>query len=154
MKGTIYCLTNRSIPGLVKIGRTRGDPALRAAKIGGATGVPTPFEIAWSVPVRDMDAAEAALHEAVSDRRVNARREFFRCSPSEAQARARRLSAFRPAARREPPMGALMTLGTLALFAAAVGLDLPSATVAAGTALVALGVTAGSVAATMTRGAA
>lgn len=95
MTGYVYCLTNASFPGLVKIGKTRHDPKSRAAQLGSATGVPTRFDIAWSRRVSDIDAAESALHDALRHCRVNTRREFFKCEPADALKQARRLPAFR-----------------------------------------------------------
>ncbi len=82
----VYCLTNRSLPGLVKIGHTAGSAKQRAAQISAATGVPEPFEVAWSVSVADGRAAEKAIHDALARYRYARTREFFAMSPEMARA--------------------------------------------------------------------
>ena len=99
MPGYVYCLTNPSIPGLVKIGSTSHDPKVRANQLSAASGVPNRFEIAWSIPVAEPAQAELQLHEALEACRVNNRREFFRCTPAEAKACAGRIRSFRAALR-------------------------------------------------------
>lgn len=76
--GWVYVLTNPSMPGLVKIGFTSRDPSKRAAELAQATGVPTPFAIAWCRAVVDSPGIEATVHRMLDDRRVSGR-EFFRC---------------------------------------------------------------------------
>ncbi len=107
MSGYIYCLTNSTIPGLVKIGKTSRQPELRAAKISGSTGVPTPFKIEWSRKVRDMDKAEADLHAALTEKRLSKRREFFRCTPTQALTAAKSLKSFAGAKSARPNSPAL-----------------------------------------------
>lgn len=46
--GHIYILVNPSMEGLVKIGKTTRDPESRARELSQATGVPTPFYVAFS----------------------------------------------------------------------------------------------------------
>lgn len=145
MGGYIYCLTNRAIPKLVKIGKTARDPMARAAEISAGTGVPTPFDVAWSMKVRDMDRAETDLHHALSKFRLQKKREFFRCSPGQARAAAKKLQGKgarqvrKRIASHDRMMGLGLTAGTAAIFAAAVTLDLDTATVATTTAALALG---------------
>ncbi|PIY04238.1 MAG: hypothetical protein COZ20_06175 [Gallionellales bacterium CG_4_10_14_3_um_filter_54_96] len=45
--GYVYVLLNQSLPGCVKIGKTTRDTATRAAELSSATGVPTPFMVAY-----------------------------------------------------------------------------------------------------------
>ena len=147
MTGYVYCLTNAAIPKLVKIGKTARNPLVRASEISAATGVPTPFEVAWARKVPDMDKAEKALHGALSEFRLSRRREFFRCSPAEANARAKKLASFRakaPKPRRrnfDVPMGLAMTTATLGVFGAAVAFDLDASTIATATAGIGLALT-------------
>lgn len=78
-KGYGYMLTNRSMPGLVKVGQTRRTPLSRIAELSLATGVPTPFELVYQAPFRDCVAAERAIHmrlEALGFR-ITPNREFF-----------------------------------------------------------------------------
>lgn len=75
--GLIYVLSNASMPGLVKIGMTERTAVERAAELSTATGVPTAFAVEHEERVTDCRAAEAAVHEALTQFRVNGGREFF-----------------------------------------------------------------------------
>lgn len=77
--GYLYLLINRSMPGLVKIGRTSRAPVDRISELSSATGVPTPFELVYDVLVPDAAAAERAIHDALSTQghRTSPNREFF-----------------------------------------------------------------------------
>lgn len=79
--GTVYVLTNPAMPDLIKIGRTDGPVVERVRQLSSVPGVPLPFEVFFAAEVADSIGWERALHEAFDDRRVNARREFFRLSP-------------------------------------------------------------------------
>lgn len=78
-QGYIYLLTNQSMPGLVKVGKTTRDPSERMKELSSATGVPTPFELILDLPMDDCDAAEEYVHDALEARgcRVSEGREFF-----------------------------------------------------------------------------
>lgn len=67
------------MPGLAKVGRTARDPSGRATELSGATGVPTPFIVAYQHPVSNCEAAERWVHEELEQRgqRASERREFF-----------------------------------------------------------------------------
>jgi hypothetical protein len=84
--GYIYLMVNPSMPGMVKIGRTSNPPLHRAAELTAATGVPTPFTVAFELFVPDQFAAEAHVHEILASRgaRISEKREFFAVGPSEA----------------------------------------------------------------------
>lgn len=75
-KGYVYILTNPSMPGLVKIGKTTRDPEGRARALY-RTGVPTPFRVLESVWCKDCGATERHLHKQLAPRRVSDTREFF-----------------------------------------------------------------------------
>jgi len=147
MAGYIYCLTNEAIPKLVKIGKTTRNPLVRASEISAATGVPTPFEVAWARKVPDMDKAESALHTELAEYRLTRRREFFRCSPAEALARSKKLACFKAKAPTrsqrnfDVPMGFAMTAATVGVFGAAVAFDLDASTIATATAGLGLALT-------------
>jgi len=82
--GYVYVLTNRSMKGLVKIGMTTRSPEARCAEVSQATGVPIPYEVAWShVVVGNVALVERLVHESLSSARFN--KEFFRITPEEAQ---------------------------------------------------------------------
>jgi hypothetical protein len=76
-QGFIYILTNPSMPGLVKIGKTTRLPDERMRDMY-ATGVPHPFTLAWSAAVADCNLAEREIHTRLARFRTNPRREFFR----------------------------------------------------------------------------
>jgi hypothetical protein len=76
-RGYVYILTNPCMPGIVKIGKTTGDPETRAAQLY-QTGVPLPFEVAHSVYAPNCHALETEVHSRLPDLRVSDSREFFR----------------------------------------------------------------------------
>jgi TPR repeat protein len=80
MRGYVYALVNSSMPGLVKVGKTTGLPSERVAELSSATGVPTPFVVAFEQLFEDCDAAEVFIHTALERHglRPAANREFFR----------------------------------------------------------------------------
>jgi T5orf172 domain len=85
-RGFLYVLINPSMPGVVKIGRTEGDTQTRADQLSSATGVPSPFVVAFEQYFEDVVAAEMSVHAFLeaSGHRQSARREFFAITPTEA----------------------------------------------------------------------
>jgi len=78
-------MLNASFPGLAKVGRTTRPASERVAELSGATGVPTPFVLAFEQAFEDCARGERAVH-ADLDRlgwRVSQNREFFRAAPSD-----------------------------------------------------------------------
>jgi len=75
MSGYVYAVTNPSIPGLVKIGRTAN--LNRRMDSLFCSSVPQPFECAAVREVEDPNEVEATLHKYLSKYRVNKSREFF-----------------------------------------------------------------------------
>lgn len=86
--GYVYILTNPSMPGLVKIGRTSRDVGLRAAELW-QTGVPTKFEVYASEKTSDCVQLEAYVHGDLRKRRLSKSREFFQVDPGYAHERLR-----------------------------------------------------------------
>lgn len=84
-KGYIYVLVNSSMPGIVKVGKTTRDPDQRASELSGATGVATPFVVAFKQFFLDCDAAEEFVHATLERQglRQASNREFFRAQPSD-----------------------------------------------------------------------
>lgn len=82
--GWVYAVSNPSMPGILKIGRTARDPQARLKEMNGRTETPTPFAI--EAVVRSSNAAwtERAVHERLQASRLNDRREFFKVTPREA----------------------------------------------------------------------
>lgn len=84
--GFLYVLINPSIPNTVKIGKTTKNPAIRAAELSAATGVPTPFYVAYEAFFFDCDTAELFVHAYLRSKgvRLSPNREFFVVSPTDA----------------------------------------------------------------------
>jgi hypothetical protein len=81
----VYVMVNSSILGMVKVGRTTRPIAERLTELSAATGVPTPFVLAFEQEFADCALAERAVHAAL-DRlgwRIMPNREFFRGSPGD-----------------------------------------------------------------------
>ena len=78
-RNCVYILTNPSMPGLIKIGKTKKTAHERADELY-TTGVPTPFKIAYSIPCKDPKILEDRLHKRFKRYRINEDREFFECS--------------------------------------------------------------------------
>jgi len=83
MKGYVYILTNPSMPGVFKIGRSKNGGRARAVDLY-TTGVPTCFDVLTEILVEDCVLTESFIHESLGEFRVNASREFFRCDPEQA----------------------------------------------------------------------
>lgn len=82
-RGYVYVLSNPSMPGVVKVGRSKIGGKHRAQQIY-TTGVPEPFRLEFEVMVDDASEVEALAHERLSFCRVNGSREFFRCEVMDA----------------------------------------------------------------------
>ncbi|MFL6282881.1 MAG: GIY-YIG nuclease family protein [Pyrinomonadaceae bacterium] len=85
-RGFIYILINPSLAGLLKIGKTTRSPESRADELSKATGVPTPFIVAFDEEFDDCDTAERYIHMLLQEKghRVAANREFFNIPLKEA----------------------------------------------------------------------
>lgn len=81
--GFVYVLSNRSMPGMVKIGKTTRDPRTRAGELF-ASGVPTPFIIEATIETPNITETELTVHRILGAHRVNKKREFFHVSVVEA----------------------------------------------------------------------
>ena len=78
--GFVYLLSNPSMPNIVKIGSTERTLKERVAELSSTTGVPTPFVIEHYLMVENPFDFEMAIHEELSEFRVNNNREFFNIS--------------------------------------------------------------------------
>lgn len=83
-KGYVYILTNESMTGVVKIGKTTRTPQKRCEELW-QTGVPTPFRVFEAVYSPDCHALERDIHVALRGARVSSSREFFWMPASEAK---------------------------------------------------------------------
>jgi hypothetical protein len=79
-EGWIYCMSNPSMPDLVKVGQTQHDPRQRAMQLY-TTGVPTEFHVEFAKKVKGYIEREKQLHALLEKHfaRPNSSREFFRC---------------------------------------------------------------------------
>ena len=77
--GIIYVLTNPSMPGLVKIGKTTRSIQARVKQLNEPTGIPTPFVVESVYESKTLEKDEKKIHEALSEVRLEGR-EFFRTS--------------------------------------------------------------------------
>jgi len=75
-KGYVYILSNPSMPGLVKIGKTTREPHSRAGQLY-QTGVPTPFKVELALYSPDCHELERKAHTMLAGRRPSGGREFF-----------------------------------------------------------------------------
>jgi len=81
----VYVLSNPSMPGMVKIGYTNGDPEGRVKEINRATGIPTDFVVEYAIPCVNGYEVEQLVHEALDNVRVSNRKEFFNINIEEAK---------------------------------------------------------------------
>ena len=84
-EGYIYCLTNNSMPGILKIGFTLRNPneRLKEANSPQTFKPPDSYEIAFAKRVRNPKEKERVIHEILKSKRINPRQEFFRAVPDE-----------------------------------------------------------------------
>lgn len=76
--GYVYILSNVSMPGLLKIGKSK-DPEARSNQLSGSS-VPTPFVVEFACYCQNAAKCESFIHEHLDCIRVNSRREFFECN--------------------------------------------------------------------------
>ncbi|HDR8943065.1 TPA: GIY-YIG nuclease family protein [Burkholderia vietnamiensis] len=77
MEGYVYVMSNKAMPGLVKVGFTTGTPEERAAQLNG-THSPHPVVVEYSTHVPDARAVEREAHLRLRKHREG--KEWFRCS--------------------------------------------------------------------------
>ena len=75
----VYIISNKSMPGLVKVGSTKNIKD-RLKTLSG-TSVPTPFRIEYFHKTTDGRNLEQKVHIVLTEYRERENREFFRCSP-------------------------------------------------------------------------
>jgi len=74
---SVYILESESMPDMIKIGHTKGNPIDRANQLSKSTGVPTPFNVVYSYNCFNGERIEKATHKHFRQQRVNKQREFF-----------------------------------------------------------------------------
>ena len=85
--GYLYCFSNPSMPGILKVGMTERTPEIRLneANSSDTWRPPTPYKIEFAKKVCCPNQKEKTLHALLSKytERINPNREFFRASPEE-----------------------------------------------------------------------
>jgi len=81
MQGYVYVLSNKSMPGLLKIGYSKHGGFSRARQLE-TTGVPEPFNLEFEIYVHDMVFVESEVHRKLGEHRYS--KEFFKVSLSDA----------------------------------------------------------------------
>ncbi|MCL5269083.1 MAG: GIY-YIG nuclease family protein [bacterium] len=81
IRGWVYVIENKSMPGLVKIGYSTKDPILRAGELRN-TGTPYPYIVVYDVLVEEPRDHEQRLHKVFEEKREG--KEWFRCSAKDA----------------------------------------------------------------------
>ena len=82
-QGSVYILSNPSMPNIVKIGVTQDSVENRCKTISKPTGVPTPFEVEYECTVSDCYKIEKALQAAFAPYKVSENREFFKVTATQ-----------------------------------------------------------------------
>lgn len=87
--GYIYCFSNLSMPGILKVGMTERTPDARLveANVSDTWRPPTPYKIEFAKKVTNPSHKEKTLHTLLEQytERIHPRREFFRVTPEEVQ---------------------------------------------------------------------
>jgi hypothetical protein len=81
MKGWIYVITNKAMPGLVKVGYSMKDPVLRAEELE-HTGSPYPYVVDYEVLVEEPFGIEQKVHSHL--KKYHERKEWFHCTSEDA----------------------------------------------------------------------
>ena len=82
----VYILINPAMPGLVRIEKSASGGIDDRLEELYSTGVPVPFECAFSARVVDEAKVESAFHRAFGPYRLNSNGDFFRIEPEQAVA--------------------------------------------------------------------
>jgi hypothetical protein len=86
-EGYLYCFSNQSMPGILKVGMTERTPKIRLneANSSDTWRPPSPYKIEFAKKVLNPKTKETTLHKLLSQytERINPKREFFRISPEE-----------------------------------------------------------------------
>ena len=69
MRGSVYILVNKSIPGWIKVGRTQGLASQHARRMTRKTGVSEPFEVAYEVRCERSEELEEDMHRELQEYR-------------------------------------------------------------------------------------
>ncbi|QTR46875.1 GIY-YIG nuclease family protein [Thiothrix litoralis] len=78
MKGWVYVISNKAMPGIIKVGYSNKDPKERAAELG--TGAPHPYKVEYEILIDNPKQVEKLAHDMLAF--VNAGKEWFECDLS------------------------------------------------------------------------
>lgn len=92
MKGWVYVITNKAMPGLVKVGFSTKDPELRAKELQ-HTGSPHPYLVEYELLIEEPYEVEQKTHRLLSSN--HEAKEWFRCTPEEAVAAIKQIAGNR-----------------------------------------------------------
>ena len=85
--GYLYCISNKSMPGILKIGMTGRTPDIRLKEANSSETwkPPTPYKIEFAKKVNNVKQKEITLHMLLTQytERIHPKREFFRASLEE-----------------------------------------------------------------------
>jgi hypothetical protein len=81
VRGWVYVISNKAMPGLIKVGYTLKDPILRANELDN-TGSPHPYDLQYEVYVHEPLEIEQRTHKELKN--FNVRKEWFNCSLDDA----------------------------------------------------------------------
>ena len=81
MAGWVYIISNKAMPGILKIGYTERTPYIRAYELYN-TGCPYPYKVDYSIYVNKPYEVEQKTHEL--QRSTNVGKEWFSCSQEQA----------------------------------------------------------------------
>ena len=88
--GYLYCFSNQSMPGILKVGMTERTPEIRLKEANSSDTwrPPTPYKLEFAKKVSNPKHKETTLHNLLSQytERINPKREFFRVSTEEVEA--------------------------------------------------------------------
>ena len=85
--GYIYCFSNQSMPGILKVGMTERSPDIRLneANTSDTWRPPTPYKLEFAKKIKNPKEKETCLHKLLEQytERINPRREFFKVTADE-----------------------------------------------------------------------
>jgi len=82
----VYVLSNKSQPGMYKIGYTSHDDVdKRVKQLSRSTSVATPFTLEWAFRCFNAERLEGEVHKKLQGYRISKDREFFAISLNEAK---------------------------------------------------------------------
>jgi hypothetical protein len=97
MKGWIYIISNKAMPGIIKIGYSTKDPKLRAEELN-HTGSPHPYIVEYEMLIEKPFEIEQKIHKVLYNNHEG--KEWFRCSIESAISAIKRMMS-RPSVEQE-----------------------------------------------------